>query len=228
MPRGRGLRPLPPGPPTPGTAPPPYGGGAVPPGGLRPPGPPRDGLALAGSGLSRLLLRGFLRRLLVVPAFSRQGRRPGAAALRARGLRPRDPLTWALGLLVFWRGLGAAVWALAGLWWVRGFLGCGSSGRRCSGGPPMPPARAALGELSVFGRWAPPHCCGSWLRPKLLPPIGSSPGRMWFWLLLLCSSFFWSLWAGNQVTGVTGATGDGGCRGWGDAVGCKNSVGWGG
>ena len=71
-------------------------------------------------------------------------------------------------------------------------------------------------RLSVFGTWAPPHCCGSWLRPKLLPPIGSSLGRMRFWFLLLCPSFFWSLWAGNQVTG---ATGDGGCRGYRDAAG---------
>ena len=75
-----------------------------------------------------------------------------------------------------------------------------------------------MGELSVFETWAPPHCCGSWLRPKLLPPIGSSPGRMRFWFLLLCPFFFGSLWAGNQVTGVTG---DGG---WGDAVGRKNSL----
>ena len=61
------------------------------------------------------------------------------------------------------------------------------------------------------------------LRPKLVPPIGSSPGRMRFGFLLLCPSFFGSLWAGNQVTGVTGVTGDGGCRGWGDAVGRYNA-----
>ena len=67
-----------------------------------------------------------------------------------------------------------------------------------------------IGGLSVFGTWAPPHCCGSWLRPKLLPPIGSSLGRMRVWLLLLCPFAFWSLWAGNQVTG---ATEDRGCRG---------------
>ena len=79
-----------------------------------------------------------------------------------------------------------------------------------------------IGGLSVFETWAPPHCCGSWLRPKLLPPIGSSPGRMRFWFLLLCPFFFGSLWAGNQVTG---ATGDRGCRGCEDAVGRKSSVG---
>ena len=78
----------------------------------------------------------------------------------------------------------------------------------------MPPARAAWGELSVFETWAPPLCCGSWLRPKLLPPIGSSLGRMLVWFLLLCPSTFWSLWAGNQVTGVTGDGGTGSAGIW--------------
>ena len=110
---------------------------------------------------------------------------------------------------------------------IGAFWGGGSSGMGCSGVPPIPPFAAALGELSVFETWAPPHCCGSWLRPKLLPPIGSSLGRMRFGFLLLCPSFFWSLWAGNQVTGGTGATGDGGAGGgrmrWGAKI-CR--VGW--
>ena len=89
----------------------------------------------------------------------------------------------------------------------------------------MPPPGVALGELSVFGRWAPPLCCGSWLRPKLVPPIGSSLPLFLFYILLLCPFFFGSLWAGNQGTGVTGATGDGGCQGWGDAAGRYDALG---
>ena len=43
----------------------------------------------------------------------RQGRRPTAAALpRPGGSAPRDPLTRALGLLVFWWDVGAAVWGV--------------------------------------------------------------------------------------------------------------------
>ena len=95
------------------------------------------------------------------------------------------------------------------MWWSGAFWGVGHRGLWCSGGPPMPPARAAWGELSVFETWAPPLCCGSWLRPKLVPPIGSSLGRMRFGFLLLCPSFFSSPWAGNQVTGVTGDRGTG-------------------
>ena len=101
----------------------------------------------------------------------------------------------------------------------RGFWGCGSSGRLCSGAPHAA-LYGGMGELSVFGRWAPLHRCGSWLRPALVPPIGSSPGRMRVWFLLFCPSSFWSLWAGNQVTGVTG---DRGYRGWGDAIRLKNA-----
>ena len=48
---------------------------------------------------------------------------------------------------------------------------------------------------------------------------------MRFWFLLLRPSFFWSLWAGNQVTGVTGDEGYGGpgLPGYRDAVGLYNS-----
>ena len=79
-------------------------------------------------------------------------------------------------------------------------------------------------RLSVFGTWAPPHCCGSWLRPGLLPPIGFSFPLFLFCVLLPCPSAFGSLWAGNQVTGVTG---DGGYRGagmrWGSIT---RQMGW--
>ena len=100
--RSRGPAPAPGGaPPGPsGKAPPPSGGGAFPPGGLCPPGPPRNGHALACSGLPRLFAAGCSpaspvpQRRFGVPAFSRQGRRPPAAALpRPGGSAPRDPLT---------------------------------------------------------------------------------------------------------------------------------------
>ena len=101
---------------------------------------------------------------------------------------------------------------------------CGSSGIVGFWRPPMPPSMAALGELSVFETWAPPHRCGSWLRPKLLAPIGSSPGRTQTWFLLLGPFFFGSLWAENQGTGVTG---DGGYRGAGMRWGSKTRrMGW--
>ena len=109
-------------------------------------------------------------------------------------------------------------------------MGCGSSERLCSGGPPSRRLRRHWGELSVFQAWAPPHCCGSWLRPGLLPPIGFSFPLFLFCVLLPCPSAFGSLWAGNQVTGgtggtgSTGSTGDRGCRECEDAVGLKNSL----
>ena len=48
------------------------------------------------------------------PSFPwRKRRRPTAAALtRPGGAAPRDPLTRALGLLVFWWDVGAAVWGV--------------------------------------------------------------------------------------------------------------------
>ena len=56
--------------------------------------------------------------------------------------------------------------------------------------------------------------CGWRLRPKLVPPIGSSPGRMRFGFLLLCPSFFGSL-GGESGDGVpgTGVPGGGMRRG---------------
>ena len=156
-------------------------------------------------------------------AFSRQRRRPSAAALpRPGGPAPRDPLTRALGLLVVWWSVDTAVWEVGGIVVSAGLFGGWVIEDGVFWRSPMPPFTAALGG-SAYSRGGLRRVrCGWRLRPKLLPPIGSSPGRMRFWFLLLCPFFFGILWAGNQVTG---ATGDRGCRGCEDAVGRKSSVG---
>ena len=148
-----------------------------------------------------------------------------AAALRRRPCRARGAPPPGTPRRGRW-----GCWWSGGAWVLRcgGWQGCGGAGllgvwvigEAVFWQPPHAALYGGMGELSVFGRWAPPHRCGSWLRPELVPPIGSSPGRMRVWFLLFCPSSFWSLWAGNQVTGVTG---DRGYRGWGDAIRLKNA-----
>ena len=197
--------------------------------GAKPPGTPHNAHAPAFSSLSLPLLRGPLQPSLVIPARTHSpsvpaaGPPPDGDGPAAPGGRcppgPPDAGVGAVGGLVErgYCGVGSR-WDCGecGAFWGMGHRGWGVLA------VPNAALYGGIGGLSVFGTWAPPHCCGSWLRPKLLPPIGSSLGRMRVWLLLLCPFAFWSLWAGNQVTG---ATEDRGCRGCGDAVGRKSSVG---
>ena len=74
-----------------------------------------------------------------------------------------------------------------------------------------------MGELSVFETWAPPHCCGSWLRPKLLPPIGSSLRRMRVWVPAVVPVLFLEPMGGESGDGGYGGPGLPGVWGCGGA-----------
>ena len=98
--------------------------------GAPPPGTPRHGLAPADSGLSRLLLRRSVRLLAETPACFAAAPPPDRGGAAAPGgpcpPGPPDAGVGAVGGLVGWWLLRCG--ELVGLWWVRGFLGCGSSG----------------------------------------------------------------------------------------------------
>ena len=189
-----------------------------------PPGPPTaltrlilvcpgfcGGVLSGGSSLPRRLIAG--------------GPPPCGGGPPAPKALPPGPLTRALGLLVVWWGMSAAVWRVAGLWWARAFWAVGHLGLWVLAVPQCRPLGRHWGrKLSVFGRWAPPHRCGSHgsagvsAAHRLLAPAVPCC------VLLLCSSAFWSLWAGNQVTGVTGDRGTGVAGGAG--MRCGSGIRW--